>query len=171
VETAHHLARGAPTGRRERRTIAPLHRRQTSSGRLDRAGHEAWRALAIGRGPSEGTTIDGPGEDAAYHRHRLRAFALACEGGVRSALAELDRGASWAVPPSLVAVDVARIHLLAGDPGRALAALRGLARIDAPCPVGTASVLAASVKARPSLWREALTVARVASSSRLRHLH
>jgi hypothetical protein len=86
--------------------------------------------------------------DLDYEGHRARAFALAVEGRVDDALAQLNEGWTDDWPfPSAYATDVARVRYLAGDYGKALDALllatRGVERVD-----GAAASLATDIVRR-----------------------
>jgi hypothetical protein len=59
-----------------------------------------------------------------YEGHRALAFALALEGRTGEALEELNSGWTDEWPtPDAYGIDVARIHVLAGNPGQSLTAL------------------------------------------------
>ena len=70
-----------------------------------------------------------------YDGHRARAFALAVEGRLDDALAQLseNRAQDWPFPAAYAA-DLGRVRFLAGDYERSLAALqpavRGVDRLD-----------------------------------------
>jgi hypothetical protein len=60
-----------------------------------------------------------------YERHRARAYAHALRGARGSALAELCLGVAASPPSSrTLAADAAHLHLLLGDPARAISGLR-----------------------------------------------
>jgi hypothetical protein len=91
-------------------------------------GDEVWRLAQAGdasglRGAAD-LLLEGGEQDLAYEGHRARAFAIAGEGDAGDALAELDRGRTRSWPfPGAHAIDIARIHFLAGDYAGAVAAL------------------------------------------------
>jgi hypothetical protein len=102
-------------------------------------GDETWRlarerdAVALHRAAD--LLLDGDPGDLSYDGHRARAFALAVEGDPDAALAQLNEGWTEDWPyPAAYAADTARVRLIAGDPARALGALRlatrGVDRID-----------------------------------------
>src|SRR3954470_19317785 len=103
--------------------------------------------------------------DLGYEGHRARAFALAVEGHVDEALAELNAGWTEEWPfPRTYAADVARVRYLGGDDTHAVAALRLAARgADSADPrvVDLASLV---VRRTPRLWRRALRVAAAAGT-------
>ena len=126
-------------------------------------GDEAWRLALAGdaeglRRASELLLAGDPG-GLAYDGHRARAFALALEGRVDEALAELTEGwnEDWPVPAAYAA-DTARVRYLAGDDEDALGALqlavRGADRLDP----AVADLVAAVVSRQPRLRVRAVKV-------------
>jgi hypothetical protein len=104
------------------------------------AEHEDVRALRAAAG-----LLDG------YDAHRARAFALAVEGDARAAVDELDVGRTDEWPFAAAhATDTARIHYLARDYERVLAALRPALRADRLDPA-VAELAAAVVRHAPRL--------------------
>jgi len=102
-------------------------------------GDETWR-LACARDADAlrrvaELLLEGEPGTLDYDGHRARAFALALEGRVDDALAELNEGwsADWPFP-SAYAADTARVRYLAGEYERSLGALqlavRGAERLD-----------------------------------------
>jgi hypothetical protein len=127
-------------------------------------GDETWRlaqerdAAALHRAAD--LLLDGDPGDLSYDGHRARAFALAVDGDADAALAQLNEGWTEDWPyPAAYAADTARVRLLAGDPERALGALRlatrGVDRLD---PAVTALFLDV-VRAAPRLRLQALGAA------------
>jgi hypothetical protein len=120
-------------------------------------GDETWRLAEAGDAAAlaRAAALLGDGDDGEYEGRRAAAFRLALEGRTQEALAELNEGWSddWP-PPSAYALDVARIHFLAGDTNRCLTAieleLRGLSRWD-----GVGALVVASVRRDPRCWRRA----------------
>jgi hypothetical protein len=99
-------------------------------------GDETWRlalerdAAALHRAAD--LLIEG---ELSYDGHRARAFALAVEGDVDGALAQLNEGWTEDWPfPAAYAADTARVRFLAGDYERSLGALQlaahGVDRLD-----------------------------------------
>jgi hypothetical protein len=90
-----------------------------------------WRLALEGDGAALHRTADlllaGDVAGFGYDGHRARAFALAVEGRVDEALAQLNDGWGEDWPfPAAYAADTARVRYLAGDDERSLTAL-GLA--------------------------------------------
>ena len=102
-------------------------------------GDETWRLARAGdtAGLRRAADLLLQGDPGAlgYDGHRARAFALALEGRVDEALAELNEGwtADWPFPAAYAA-DTARVRYLAGDYDRSLSALqlavRGAEHLD-----------------------------------------
>ncbi len=124
-------------------------------------GDETWRLARAGDVDGLGRAADlllaDPGE-LEYEGHRARAFGLAVQQNAVGALAELNEGWSEDWPsPAAYAVDVARIHFLAGDCAKALTALeldvRSAAHFD-----GLRELVVACVEKNPALWRMALEI-------------
>jgi hypothetical protein len=124
-------------------------------------GDETWR-LARG-GDADGLEraarllLADPGE-LEYEGHRARAFRLALDADATAALVELNEGWSEDWPsPAAYAVDVARIHFLAGDCRKALTALeldvRSAAHFD-----GLRELVVDCVRRDRALWRPALAI-------------
>jgi hypothetical protein len=91
--------------------------------------------------------LQGERGELNYDGHRARAFALAVEGRVDDALAELNEGRTEEWPfPAAYAADTARVRYLAGDYERSLGALqlavRGAERLD-PAVADLVSAVAA----------------------------
>lgn len=127
-------------------------------------GDESWRlaqerdAAALHRAAD--LLLQGDPGDLRYDGHRARAFALAVEGDVDGALAQLNEGWTEEWPyPSAYAADTARVRLLAGDHERALGALRlatrGVDRLDPALP----RLLVEVARAAPRLRLRAVGVA------------
>jgi hypothetical protein len=115
-------------------------------------GDETWRLARVADVPSlhraADLLLEGDPAGLLYDGHRARAFALALEGRVDDALAELNEGWTEDWPfPAAFAADAARVRYLAGDYEEALGALRlavhGADRLDPAI-----SELAAAVVAR-----------------------
>jgi hypothetical protein len=126
-------------------------------------GDETWRLAREGDAAALHKAADlllrDPG-DLTYEGHRARAFALAVQGADDQAAAELHAGWTDEWPfPAQFAIDVARIHWLAGDCERALDSLliaaRGASRLDA----AAVELVADCVRRRPALAARALRVA------------
>ena len=123
-------------------------------------GDETWRLAEAG----DAAALERVAEllldddDGAYDGRRAAAFRFALEGRTHEALAELNEGWSddWP-PPSAYALDVARIHFLAGDMTRCLAAieleLRGLSYWD-----GVSALIIGAARRDPRRWRHALNL-------------
>jgi hypothetical protein len=126
-------------------------------------GDETWRLARVADVPSlhraADLLLEGDPAGLLYDGHRARAFALALEGRVDDALAELNEGWTEDWPfPAAFAADAARVRYLAGDYEEALGALRlavhGADRLDPAI-----SELAAAVVARaPQLRLRAVKV-------------
>jgi hypothetical protein len=132
-------------------------------------GDETWRLAKEGKSEALREAAARLGEDVPYDAHRARAFALGVDGRREDALAELNEGWTEEWPfPGQYAVDVARIHYLAGDYEDALAALdlsvRGAQRHDG----APAELAVECVRRQPRLWRGALRVALAAGPLRQR---
>lgn len=91
-------------------------------------GDETWRlardadAAALHRAAD--LLLEGDPAGLFYDGHRARAFALALEGSVDDALAELNEGWTEGWPfPSAYAADTARVRYLAGEYEQSLGAL------------------------------------------------
>jgi len=102
-------------------------------------GDETWRLAQKGDVAAlyraADLLLDGDPGDFGYDGHRARAFALAVEGRVDDALAQLNEGWSEGWPfPAAYAADTARVRYLAGDYERSLGALQlavhGADRLD-----------------------------------------
>jgi len=100
---------------------------------------ETWRLARDGRVDALYRAADllraGDADVLGYDARRARAFALALEGRVEDALAQLNEG--WADDwpfPAAYAADTGRVRFLAGDYERSLDALglavRGAERVD-----------------------------------------
>jgi hypothetical protein len=89
----------------------------------------------------------------AYERRRARAYAHALDGNADFALAELSLAAA-AEPPSAatLAADSAQLHLLLGDPARAVLSLEGAARIEQALDPHAGAVLVAAIREAPAAW-------------------
>src|ERR687888_161677 len=92
-------------------------------------GDETWRlarardSAALHRAAD--LLLEGEPGGLDYDGHRARAFALAVEGRVDDALAELNEGWSEEWPfPAAYAADIARVRFLVGDYADALDALQ-----------------------------------------------
>jgi hypothetical protein len=91
-------------------------------------GDETWRLARVadvaGLRRVADLLLEGDTGDLNYDGHRARAFALAIEGRVDDALAELNEGWSEDWPfPAAYAADTARVRYLAGDYEQSLGAL------------------------------------------------
>jgi len=103
-----------------------------------------------------------------YEGRRAQAFALALGGRADKALRELNEG--WAddwPPPSAYALDVSRIHFLAGECERALSALRLETCTRGPWE-GVGELVVGCVRRDPALWRRGFGIALSAESGSLR---
>jgi hypothetical protein len=126
-------------------------------------GDEAWRLALAGDGErlrQVGGLLAHPDGDPGYEGHRTRAFALALDGRIDDALAELNEGWSEDWPfPSAYAADIARVRFLVGDYETALDALqlsvRGADRLEP----GVSTLMPECVRRDKRLWRPALRVA------------
>jgi hypothetical protein len=89
----------------------------------------------------------------AYERRRARAYAHALDGNPDFALAELSLAAA-AEPPSAatLAADSAQLHLLLGDPARAVLSLEGAARVEHALDPHAGAVLVAAIREAPATW-------------------
>jgi len=89
----------------------------------------------------------------AYERRRARAYAHALDGNPDFALAELSLAAA-AEPPSAatLAADSAQLHLLLGDPARAVLSLEGAARVEHALDPHAGAVLVAAIHEAPTAW-------------------
>jgi hypothetical protein len=103
----------------------------------------------------------------AYERRRARAFAHALDGAGDAALAELSLAAA-AAPPSAatLAADSAQLHLLLGDPARAVVALEGAARVAEGLDPHAGAVLVAAIREAPAAWFRGTRAAVLARSPR-----
>jgi hypothetical protein len=128
-------------------------------------GDEAWRLARAGDTVALRRAADlllqGDPVGLDYDGHRARAFALAVEGRVDDALAELNKGWTNDWPfPSAYAADTARVRYLAGDYERSLGALqvavRGAERIDPQVAELVSAVAAHAPKLRLRAVRVAL---------------
>src|SRR5437879_358899 len=124
-------------------------------------GDETWRLACAGDIPGLERAADlllsDPGE-LEYEGRRARAFRLAVEGNAVAALTQLNEGWSEDWPsPAAYAVDVARIHFLAGDCTKALTALRLDVRTAAHFD-GLRGLVVDCVRHDPKLWRTALEI-------------
>jgi hypothetical protein len=147
-------------------------------------GDETWRLAQAGDSEALNRAADllleaGPG-GLLYDGRRARAFALALDGRVDDALAELNDGWTEDWPfPAAYAADTARVRYLAGDYEHSLGALRlalhGADRVDPAVSELVAAVVAHAPKLRlrairvvlggGTAWqrlRNAATVARLA---------
>lgn len=124
---------------------------------------ETWRLARAGDAPglyrAAGLLLAGESGGLDYDGHRARAFALALEGDVDEALAELNEGWTEDWPfPAAYAADTARVRYLAGDYERALGALQlavhGADRLDP----AIAELASAVVARAPSLRLHAVKV-------------
>ncbi len=102
-------------------------------------GDESWRlareADIAALHQAADLLLEGDPAGLFYDGHRARAFALALEGRVDDALAELNEGWTEDWPfPAAYAADTARVRYLAGDYERSLGALalavHGADRLD-----------------------------------------
>jgi hypothetical protein len=127
-------------------------------------GDETWRlarardSAALHRAAD--LLLEGEPGGLDYDGHRARAFALAVEGRVDDALAELNEGWSEEWPfPAAYAADIARVRFLVGDYADALDALqlsvRGADRLE-PAVV---ELTPECVRQAKDLWRRGLRVA------------
>jgi hypothetical protein len=126
-------------------------------------GDEVWRLAKDGdtaalHGAAD-LLLDGDPGGLLYDGHRARAFALALEGRVDDALAQLNEGWTEDWPfPAAYAADTARVRYLAGEYEQSLGALRlavhGADRLDP----AISELIAAVVKREPKLRLRAITV-------------
>jgi hypothetical protein len=102
-------------------------------------GDEVWRLAkdgdTVALHDAADLLLEGDPGGLLYDGHRARAFALALEGRVDDALAELNEGWTEDWPfPAAYAADTARVRYLAGDYEQSLGALRlavhGADRLD-----------------------------------------
>jgi hypothetical protein len=128
-------------------------------------GDDTWRLAKEGNTEALRGAAARLGDDVPYDAHRARAFALAVEARRDEALAELNEGwtEDWPVPGQY-AVDVARIHYLAGDCAHALAALDLSVRSAHRRDGAPAELAAECARREPHLWWHALRVALAAGS-------
>jgi hypothetical protein len=100
-----------------------------------------------------------------YEAHRARAFALALERRTTEALEELNAGWTEEWPtPDAYGIDVARIHLLAGSPARALTALSLDSRsVERSRLEDVVTLVMICVWRDRRLWRRALPLALASS--------
>jgi hypothetical protein len=114
-------------------------------------GDESWRLAQAADAPAlhraADLLLEGEPAGLLYDGHRARAFALALEGRVDDALAQLNEGWTEDWPfPAAYAADTARVRYLAGDYEQALGALRlavhGSDRLD-PAVAGLVSAVVA----------------------------
>jgi hypothetical protein len=127
-------------------------------------GDESWRlardADTAGLHRAAELLLEGDPGGLLYDGHRARAFALAIEGRVDDALAQLNEGWTEDWPfPAAYAADTARVRFLAGDYEHALDALRlavhGAERLDP----ATSELVSAVVARAPKLRLRAVKVA------------
>jgi hypothetical protein len=127
-------------------------------------GDETWRlALARDSGAlhrAADLLLDGDPGDLNYNAQRARAFAIAVDGRVDDALAQLNEGWTEEWPfPAAYAADIARVRFLVGDYATALDALqlsvRGAVRLE-PAVV---ELTLECVRHQKGLWRRGLRVA------------
>jgi len=127
-------------------------------------GDETWR-LAAARDSAAlhraaDLLLEGDPGDLNYDGHRARAFALAVEGHVDDALAQLNEGWTEDWPfPAAYAADIARVRFLVGEYAKALEALqlsvRGAERLEP----AVAELTPECVRHEKALWRRGLRVA------------
>jgi hypothetical protein len=126
-------------------------------------GDESWRlaqdADTAGLHLAADLLLDGEPGGLLYDGHRARAFALALDGRVDDALAQLNEGWTEDWPfPAAFAADTARVRYLAGDYEESLGALQ-LAVHGAPRLDPAVAELACAVVARaPELRLRAVKV-------------
>jgi hypothetical protein len=147
-------------------------------------GDETWRlardADTEGLYRAADLLLEGDPGGLLYDGHRARAFALALDGRVDDALAELNEG--WAEDwpfPAAYAADTARVRYLAGDYDASLGALRlavhGADRLDPAIAELVAAVVAHAPKLRVraikvvlgggTVWQRLRNAAAAASAS------
>jgi hypothetical protein len=126
-------------------------------------GDETWRLARVadvaGLRRAADLLLEGDTGDLNYDGHRARAFALAIEGRVDDALAELNEGWSEDWPfPAAYATDTARVRYLGGDYAESLRALElavhGADRLDP----AISELVSAIVTRAPSLRYRAVRV-------------
>jgi hypothetical protein len=126
-------------------------------------GDETWRlakdADTAGLHRAANVLLEGDPGGLLYDGHRARAFALALEGRVDEALAQLNEGWTDEWPfPAAYAADTARVRYLAGDYEQSLGALRlavhGADRLDP----AIAELVSAVVARAPALRLRAIKV-------------
>ena len=125
---------------------------------------ETWR-LAVERDAAAlrraaDLLLAGDAGDFDYDGHRARAFALAVEGRIDDALAQLNEGWTEEWPfPAAYAADIARVRFLNGDYAKALDALqlsvRGADRLEP----AVAELTPECVRQEKRLWGFGLKVA------------
>src|SRR4051812_28879503 len=124
-------------------------------------GDEIWRLARAGDGEglARAATLLERDAELAYESRRASAFRHALHGETERALADLNEGWSddWLVP-SAYAIDVSRIHFLAGDFSHALTALELEAHTFARW-AGAREIAVECVRRDPSLWRRGLRLA------------
>lgn len=120
-------------------------------------GDETWRLARAGDAAAlhraAGLLLQGDPGGLFYDGHRARAFALAIEGNVDEALAQLNEGWTDDWPfPAAYAADTARVRFLAGHYEESLGALRlavhGADRIDPAISELVAAVVARAPRLR-----------------------
>ena len=117
-------------------------------------GDETWRLATEGDAEALHRAADLLIEgELQYDGHRARAFALAVEGNVDAALAQLNEGWTEEWPfPTQYAADTARVRYLAGDYERSLGALQlaahGADRLDPSVAELVAAVVARAPRLR-----------------------
>jgi tetratricopeptide (TPR) repeat protein len=127
-------------------------------------GDETWRlalvhdAAALHRAAD--LLLQGEPGELNYDGHRARAFALAVEGRIDEALAQLNEGWTEEWPfPAAYAADIARVRFLVGDYAKALDALqlsvRGADRLEP----AVAELTPECVRQDKRLWSAGLRVA------------
>jgi hypothetical protein len=146
-------------------------------------GDESWRlardADTVGLHRAAELLLEGDPGGLLYDGHRARAFALAIEGHVDDALAQLNEGWTEDWPfPAAYAADTARVRYLAGDYEHALDALQlavhGVERLDPATSELVSDVVARAPKLRlraikialggGSVWQRLRNAATVASA-------
>jgi hypothetical protein len=132
-------------------------------------GDEMWRLALAGDAAALHRAADlllRDPVDLRYEGHRARAFALAVEGRVDAALAQLNEAWTDDWPfPDAYAADVGRVRFLAGDDALALGALVLAARVaERPDPAAV-ELAALCVRREPRLLWRALRVATAAGTA------